>query len=107
MAIQQERALGMTSLEIVLRQSQKDHRIMLQNQHTEKASGKELLNTKKNPTNVNGGFDPNQSSERRVRKGNNKGDGRYPDADDYFKSAINGCIVQTLLAITKRRRFLS
>ncbi|KAE9605525.1 hypothetical protein Lal_00024659 [Lupinus albus] len=69
LSVQQERALGMTSLEIALRQSQKDHRIMLQNQHSEKTSGMELLNTKKNSTNVNNGFDPNQSSERRVRKG--------------------------------------
>ncbi|OIW02143.1 hypothetical protein TanjilG_06738 [Lupinus angustifolius] len=69
LSVQQERALGMSSLEIVLRQSQKGHRIMLQNQHTEKASGKELLNTEKKSTNVNSGFDPNQSSERRVRRG--------------------------------------
>lgn len=69
LSVQQEKVLGMTSLEIALRQSQKDHRIMLQNEHTGKATGKELLNTKKNSANVNKEFDPNQSSKRRVRRG--------------------------------------
>ncbi|KAF1863716.1 hypothetical protein Lal_00030802 [Lupinus albus] len=69
LSVQQESVLGMTSLEIALRHSQEDHRIMLQNQHTHKATDKELFNKKKNSTNVDNGFDRNQSSKRRVRKG--------------------------------------
>ncbi|OIW04757.1 hypothetical protein TanjilG_08640 [Lupinus angustifolius] len=69
LSVQQERVLGVTSSEIALRQSQENHRIMLQNQHTHKATDKELLNTKKNSTNVNNAFDRNQSSKRRVRRG--------------------------------------
>lgn len=82
-SIQPKEVSGLKSLEIALRHNQKDHRVMLQNQHTLKAPEKELLNTKKNsanvnkmsvPTkkssaNVNNRFDPNQSSKRRVRKG--------------------------------------
>ncbi|KAE9615512.1 hypothetical protein Lal_00018408 [Lupinus albus] len=69
-SVQQERVLGITSLEIVLRQSQQYHRIMLQkNQHFLSAEGRELLNTKKNSANANKGFDPNKSSKRRVRRG--------------------------------------
>lgn len=81
--MQPEEVSGMRSLELALRQSQKDHRIMLQNQHTQKATEKELLNrkkdsananngsdpTKKNLPNVNNRLDPNQSSKRRVRRG--------------------------------------
>ncbi|CAL0308113.1 unnamed protein product [Lupinus luteus] len=67
LSFQQERVLGITSLEIVLRQND---RIMLQkNQHFLSASGRELLTTKKNSENANKGFDPNQSSKRRVRRG--------------------------------------
>jgi len=76
-SIQPKEVSGLKSLEIALRHSQKEHRIMLQD------TEKELLNTKKNsanvnnvsvPTkkssaNVNNRFDPNQSSKRRVRKG--------------------------------------
>ncbi|CAK8536747.1 unnamed protein product [Lathyrus sativus] len=82
-SIQPNKVSGLRSSEIALKQSQKEHRIMLQNQHTLKAPEKELLNTKKSsanvnnvsvPTkkssaNVNNRLDPNQSSKRRVRKG--------------------------------------
>lgn len=82
-SIQSEDVTGLRSSEIALRQSLKDHRIMLQNQQTMRPTEKELLNTKKNsannnngvdpgmknPANVNKGFDPNQSSKRRVRRG--------------------------------------
>ncbi|KAK7274832.1 hypothetical protein RIF29_15931 [Crotalaria pallida] len=68
LSVQQE-VLGMSSLEIVLRQSQEDHRIMLQNQQTSKATSKEVLNTKKNSANISNGFNPNESSKRRVRRG--------------------------------------
>lgn len=82
-SIKPKEVSGLTSLEIALRHSQKDHRIMLQNQHTLKDTEKGLLNAKKNsanvnnvsvPTkkssaNVNNRIDPNQSSKRRVRRG--------------------------------------
>jgi len=82
-SIQPKEVSGLKSLEIALRHSQKEHRIMLQNQHTLQDTEKELLNAKKNSTNVNNvsdptkksstnvnnRFDPNQSSKRRVRKG--------------------------------------
>ena len=68
-SIQPKEVSGLKSLEIALRHSQKEHRIMLQNQHTLQDTEKELLNIKKNSANVNNRFDPNQSSKRRVRKG--------------------------------------
>jgi len=80
-SIQPENVLGLRSSEIALRHSQKDQRILLQNQHATKAT-EELLNTKKNsangnkrhPTekisaNFNHEFDPSQSSKRRVPRG--------------------------------------
>lgn len=96
-SIQPENVLGLRSSEIALRQSQKDQRILLQNQHTLEVTEKEVLNTKKNSANANNGldctkkisananngldrtkknsanvnneFDPNQSSKRRVPRG--------------------------------------
>ncbi|TKY69680.1 CLAVATA3/ESR (CLE)-related protein 45 [Spatholobus suberectus] len=82
-SIQPENVLGLRSFEIALRQSQKDQRILLQNQHTSKVTEKEVLNTKKNSANANNGldptkknsanvvneFDPNPSSKRRVPRG--------------------------------------
>src|SRR4051812_39130888 len=82
-SIQPNEVSGLRSSEIALKQSQKEHRIMLQNhQHTLKAPEKESLNTKssanvnnvsvptkKSSANVNNRLDPNQSSKRRVRKG--------------------------------------
>lgn len=81
-SVQPKHVSGLRSLEVALRQSQKEHRIMLQNQHTLKAT-KEMLNTKKNTANVNNvsdptkkssanfnnRLDPNYSSKRRVRRG--------------------------------------
>ncbi|KHN01226.1 hypothetical protein D0Y65_000474 [Glycine soja] len=81
-SIQTENVLGLRSSEIALRYSHKDQRILLQNQHTLKAT-KELSNTEKNSANANKGldpskknsanfnqeFDPNQSSKRRVPRG--------------------------------------
>lgn len=50
------------------------HRIMLQNQPTQKARTMEVMNTKKNKkhkkkANLENRIDPNQSSKRRVRRG--------------------------------------
>ncbi|WVZ09698.1 hypothetical protein V8G54_014228 [Vigna mungo] len=81
-SIQPENVLGLRSSEIALRHSQKDQRILLQNQHATKTK-EELLNRKKNsangnkrldPTeknsaNSNHEFDPSQSSKRRVPRG--------------------------------------
>nr|KYP65805.1 hypothetical protein KK1_012071 [Cajanus cajan] len=82
-SIQLENVLGLRSSEIALRHSEEDQRILLQNQHTLKATEKELLNTKKNSgsannrldhakkksANFNNEFDPNQSNKRRVPRG--------------------------------------
>jgi hypothetical protein len=82
-SFQPKEVSGLRSLEIAVRNSHKEHRILLQNQHTPKATENELLNSKKNsasvnnvsvPTkkssaNVNNRLDPNQSSKRRVRRG--------------------------------------
>ncbi|KAL2349245.1 hypothetical protein Fmac_003245 [Flemingia macrophylla] len=82
-SIQLENVLGLRSSEIALRHSEEDQRILLQNQHTLKATEKELLNRKKNSidgnnlldrtkkisANVNNEFDPNQSNKRRVPRG--------------------------------------
>ncbi|KAK2375203.1 hypothetical protein P8452_47536 [Trifolium repens] len=82
-SFQPQEVSGLRSLEIAPRESQKENRLLLQNQHTPKATENEMLNSKKNsasvnnvsvPTkkssaNVNNKLDPNQSSKRRVRRG--------------------------------------
>lgn len=69
-SIQPKEVLGLKSLEIALRHSQKDHRIMLQDTKKNSANVNNVsVPTNKSSANVNNRFDPNQSSKRRVRKG--------------------------------------
>ncbi|KAI4328441.1 hypothetical protein L6164_020796 [Bauhinia variegata] len=69
LSFQPDKAFGLTSSELALRQSQEEHRTMLQNQRTLKAINMEVMSKKKNSAKANNKFDPNQSSKRRVRRG--------------------------------------
>ncbi|KAL1365766.1 hypothetical protein HN51_037745 [Arachis hypogaea] len=65
LSVQTEKVFGLRSLELTRRHGKEDHRFLHEDQHTTlKAKAKGKMNS----ANSNG-FDPNQWSKRRVRKG--------------------------------------
>ncbi|ONI30813.1 hypothetical protein PRUPE_1G274800 [Prunus persica] len=71
LVVQPDEVSALTSIGLALRENQDQyHGIFPRHQRTLKAATMEEMSTeKKNSTNTNSNFDPNQSSKRRVRRG--------------------------------------